>query len=126
MVSAKDLVNPTFPVENDAARPGFVIHLHKAFENVTQRPMAHIVKQCGTSRGKTHSLGNRLFASELVEDSRGNPHRADRMTEAGMLSPMVGQVCKSHLADMPQPLHFRSVNELHQRQVFRTVFVQRD
>ena len=88
------------------------------FHHMRKRSVAHVVKQCGRTRGYAILLFNEVFFGEAIKHSTHQMKRAQRVSKTRMLRALVSVESESELLDASQSLKFRRVDQTHHQLAF--------
>src|SRR5687767_13162384 len=94
------------------------------FDDVRKRAVSDVVQQRRAAHGKLCFAGNLVAQIEFRQNPRRQMKRAQRMCKARMFRRLISKMRESELADSPQALKFRRIDETRKKPSFRRIGLQ--
>ncbi|GBC78452.1 hypothetical protein HRbin08_01948 [bacterium HR08] len=113
-------------IEDNARSPLLVPIPENGLHDVRERPVPDIVKQRGAGGRQARLAIDRIPSPQMGEDAPHQMHHAERMREAAVLSPLIGEERQAQLLDPTQALELGGINQPDEHPIIRVGFVERD
>ena len=113
-------------VTDQSAGPAFVPQAEHLLAGVAEGAMADVMQQGGRIEGAALRGQFRSQPHQVVQGEAGDVQHAEAVGEAAGLGPLEGQVGGAQLADAPQPLEGRGVDQVDHQRLGGVVVIEPD
>ena len=103
-----------------------VIGAADALKNMTERPMADVVKQSGTEADGFGFIVDCKLSAKLGDDFSRRLHHSKAVAVAGMIGPGISKTGHAKLSDSPQALKLGRIEQPKKQGIDRALQLERD